>query len=98
MSAWRRWSGSGQPELRVWLLAWIFRDPIAAGSGVEVLYVTTCLSFDTVLGMTDGSKGWYHHQSARSPVGPGHGGTAGGEWLGARASDPALSFRPELSV
>ena len=35
-----------------------------------------------------GSKGVYHHQSARSPVGPGHGGTAGGGVVGGRASDP----------
>ncbi len=37
-----------------------------------------------------GWKGFSHHQSARSPVGPGHGATAGGGTVDARASDPAL--------
>ena len=45
-----------------------------------------------------GWKGSYHHQWARSPVGPGQGGTAGGGVVGGRASDPALSTRPALSV
>src|SRR4249920_968482 len=45
-----------------------------------------------------GWNGWYHHQLARSPVGPGHGGTAGGGVVGGRASDPALSRRPAPSV
>jgi len=45
-----------------------------------------------------GWNGSYHHQSARSPVGPGQGGTAGGVWVGGRASDPGLSARPALSV
>ena len=45
-----------------------------------------------------GWKGSYHHQSARSPVGPGHGGTAGGGSFGGRASDPARNGRPPLSV
>ncbi|OOK67528.1 hypothetical protein BZL30_7628 [Mycobacterium kansasii] len=30
--------------------------------------------------------------------GPGYGGTVGGGWVGGRASDPALSCRPQVSV
>ncbi|BCI85331.1 hypothetical protein NIIDMKKI_05370 [Mycobacterium kansasii] len=35
---------------------------------------------------------WYHHQWARSPVGPGQGATAGGGWVGGRASDPGAQY------
>ena len=45
-----------------------------------------------------GSNGWYHHQSARSPVGPGHGGTSGGDVVGGRASELGLSCWPSLST
>ena len=63
--------------------------PVVAGPGNQA----SCLSVVVV-----GWKGSYHHQWARSPVGPGQGGTAGGGWVGGRASDPGLSSRPALSV
>ena len=40
-----------------------------------------------------GWKGSYHHQWARSPVGPGQGGTAGGGWVGGRPGLPGHQRR-----
>ena len=51
-----------------------------------------------VVGGGFGWKGWYHFQPARSPVGPGQGGTVGGGRVGGRANDAELSVRPALSV
>ena len=51
-----------------------------------------------VLGGGWGWKGWYHHQSARSPVGPGQGGTVGGGPVGVRARDPGCISSSSLSV
>jgi len=92
-------------------LALILHDALAAGSTNELVDAPSRLSLEIVLVITGprrpgqllvggggGWKGSYHHQSARSPVGPRHGATAGGGRLGGRASDPGLSARPALSV
>ena len=108
MRASRRSSDSGSVEAGL-IVSSDFHAATAARIASEFLDASTLLSFDTVpvmagpshqlfVGGGCGWKGSYHHQSARSPVGPGHGATAGGGFVGGRASDAALSGRPALSV